>query len=167
MGISMSNKSNHAGKSEYQKNLYKALVNQTNCEQTTNEQLDFDSSDSHKLLDSTEEKIQKEPIKYRIQSYFEQHKFEIIMTLITAIVIPLFIYFAITLNRESGQHDKQIEYIENSISEIKTDIKDEAEIVNKLRMTDVENSKEIEFLKTDVERIQRKIETLENTIKEK
>jgi hypothetical protein len=34
-------------------------------------------------------------------------------------------------------------------------------------MTDVENSKDIEFLKTDVERIQRKIETLENTIKEK
>ena len=161
----MGNKNKHVGKSESQKRFYKSAINQTDYEQTAEEQLDFDSSDSPRNFNPNEQNVQKQPFKYKAQSYFEEHKFEVIMTIITAICIPVFVFYAITLNRESGQHEKQIESIEKSVTEIKDDIKSESEIINQLRIAEAESAKDLEYIKYDMEQIKNKLEKLETDIK--
>lgn len=160
----MGNRKSHTGKSRLQREYYTKAVSETEYNQTSDERLFFDNSDSAKIIEPEEEKIQKEPLRYKAKSIWEEHKFEIIISLITVICIPGFLFFAITLNRESGQHEKQLEAIESSVSEIRVDLKNEEEFVNQLRISNAEEAKDIEYLRNDINKIQDKIEKLEEKV---
>lgn len=168
----MANNNHHTGKSHLQREAYKKAVLGTSYSQTSDESLKFDNSDSplEEITDFVEETIQKEPLKDKAKSFWESHKFEISMAIITAILsvtTAVFGIFAISLNRESGEHSVKIDSISNDISSLNDDIKEQTEIINQLSLSNVENKKDIQYLQQNLERMEATIEKLNSKLENK
>ena len=161
----MANRNSHTGKSKLQRDSYSRAVYATGYNQTSDESLAFDNSDNARIIeDDQNDSIRKEPLKYKAKSLWEEHKFEIIMSFITVICIPGFLFFAIKLNREAGEHEVQITSLNKDVSELKEDIKQQSDLVNELSKSDVENQKYIEYLQKNVEKMESTIEKLSNKL---
>ena len=86
----MSKNNSHSGKSKYQKENYKKFVTHSNYEQTVDESFDFDKSDSTKILERSDDKVQKAPFTSNILDYCKEHVVGTIFTIICTIIIGVF-----------------------------------------------------------------------------
>lgn len=165
----MQNKNHHTGKSHLQREAYKKAVLETPYSQTSDESLQFDKSDSplEEIIDVPEEVIQKEPLKNKAKGFWETHKFEISMAIITAILsitTAVFGKLAISLNREAGEHSVKIDSISNDIEKLNNDIKEQTEIINQISLSNVEHKKDFQYLQQNLEQMEATIEKLNSKI---
>lgn len=161
----MSNRNSHSGKSYSQRKYYQRAVAQTGYEQTADESLDFDNSDSTRLLEpANDDSIQKAPFSDKILDFCKEHIIGLIVTIISTIVIGIFSLLTINLNRESGEHSKDIENIKESVSELKKDVSSSAEIITNITIVNTEQSKDIDYLQKNLEKMDKEINKIKDTI---
>ncbi len=161
----MPNRNSHVGKSRSQREFYQKSFARTGYEQTTNESLDFDNSDSTKILDNPiDERVQKASFSTIFMDFWKDHVTGIVATIISTIVIGIFSLLTINLNREIGEHSVDISNIKETVSELKVDLSCTSETVDNLQINNVEQAKDIEFLQKSVEEIEKKIDKINDSI---
>lgn len=161
----MPNRNSHSGKSRSQRDYYQRAVARTGYEQTADESLDFDNSDSTRILENpNDDSVQKAPFSIKIWDFCKEHIAGIIATIISGIIIGIFSLLTINLNRESGEHSKDIENIKESVSALKKDVSSSTEIINNITIVNTEQSKDIEYLQKNLEKMDKEIDKIENTI---
>lgn len=164
----MPNRNSHSGKSRSQREFYQKAVARTEYEQTTDESLDFDNSDSTRILDNpTDDTIQKAPISTKIGEFCKEHVTGIIATIISTIVIGIFSLLTINLNRESGEHSRDISNIKETVFELKSDLSSASETVNNMQVQNAEQAKDIEFIQKSIEKMDKEIDKIQDTLLKK
>ena len=161
----MPNRNSHSGKSRPQREYYQKAVARTEYEQTANESLDFDNSDSTRILDNlNDDTVQKAPFSTKIGDFCKEHVIGIVATIISAIVIGIFSLLAINLNRESGEHSRDISNIKETVSELKSDLSTTSATVNNMQIQNAEQRKDIEFLQKSIEKMDKEIDRIQDSI---
>lgn len=161
----MPNRNSHSGKSRSQREYYQRAIARTDYEQTSDESLDFDNSDSTKIFENpNDDSVQKAPFSTKIGDFCKEHMVGIITTIISSIVIGIFSLLTINLNRESGEHSRDISNIKETVTELKIDVSSASEVLGNMKVLDAEQSKDIEFLKSNINKIERDIDNLNDKI---
>ena len=164
----MPNRNSHSGKSRPQREYYQKAVARTEYEQTANESLDFDNSDSTRILDNpNDDNVQKAPFSTKFGDFCREHVTGIVATIISAIVIGIFSLLTINLNRESGEHSRDISNIKETVSELKSDLSSASETVNNMQVQNAEQAKDIEFIQKSIEKMDKEIDKIQDTILKK
>ena len=155
----------HSGKSKPQRDFYQRSVARSEYEETSNESLDFDNSDSTRILDNpNDETVQKAPFSTKFGDFCREHVTGIIATIISAIVIGIFSLLTINLNRESGEHSRDISNIKETVAELKSDLSSTSETVNNLQVKNAEQAKDIEFIQKSLEKMDKEIDKIQDSI---
>lgn len=163
----MLDRKSHSGKSRLQREYYKKEVAKMDFEQTANENMNFDNSDSTKpVYDiSNYDNVRRPSPKVQLWDFLKDHIIGIIFTTISTIIIAIFTLFAINLNRESGEHEHDLTNIKETISDLKININNNSEIITNIKISDANISKDIEYMKKNISKIESDINTLESKIK--
>lgn len=161
----MSDRNSHSGKSKPQRDFYQRSVARSEYEETTNESLDFDKSDSTRILDNpNDDTVQKAPFTSKVGDFCKEHVAGIVATIISAIVIGIFSLLTINLNRESGEHSRDISNIKETVSELKEDLSSTSAVVNNMQVQNAEQAKDIEFIQKSIEKMDKEIDKIQDSI---
>ncbi|MBB5225706.1 hypothetical protein DYE50_07420 [Treponema ruminis] len=161
----MSDRNSHSGKSKPQRDFYQRSVARSEYEETTNESLDFDKSDSTRILDNpNDDTVQKAPFTSKVGDFCKEHVAGIVATIISAIVIGIFSLLTINLNRESGEHSRDISNIKETVSELKEDLSSTSATVNNMQVQNAEQAKDIEFIQKSIEKMDKEIDKIQDSI---